>query len=84
MSVTRFLPLDGAVVSTVRLVYRWEEAAMDQKADESGKDATLPRPSFVHIDDVRKEKGIVRLPNPAIATPATAPRQADDGKDLYS
>jgi hypothetical protein len=31
-----------------------------------------------------KEKGIVRLPNPAIKMPATAPRHADDGKDLYS
>jgi hypothetical protein len=31
-----------------------------------------------------KEKGIVRLPNPKFHKPATAPRQADDGKDLYS
>jgi hypothetical protein len=31
-----------------------------------------------------KEKGIVRLPNPPIKKPATAPKQADDGKDLYS
>ena len=29
-------------------------------------------------------KGIVRLPNPAIEKPATAPKQDDDGKDLYS
>jgi hypothetical protein len=31
-----------------------------------------------------KEKGIVRLPNPAFQKPTTAPRQDDDGKDLYS
>lgn len=31
-----------------------------------------------------KEKGIVRLPNPPITKPATAPKRADDGKDLYS
>ena len=31
-----------------------------------------------------KEKGIVRLPNPKFEKPATAPKQADDGKDLYS
>jgi len=31
-----------------------------------------------------KEKGIVRLPNPAFTKPDTAPRQGDDGKDLYS
>jgi hypothetical protein len=31
-----------------------------------------------------KEKGIVRLPNPPIKKPATAPQQAEDGKDLYS
>ena len=29
-------------------------------------------------------KGIVRLPNPPFSKPASAPRQADDGKDLYS
>jgi len=29
-------------------------------------------------------RGIVRLPNPPFTKPATAPRQADDGKDLYS
>jgi len=31
-----------------------------------------------------KSKGIVRLPNPTFTKPATAPAQADDGKDLYS
>lgn len=31
-----------------------------------------------------KEKGIVRLPNPAFKKPDTAPTQRDDGKDLYS
>jgi hypothetical protein len=31
-----------------------------------------------------KEKGIVRLPNPAFTKPDTAPAQADDGKDRYS
>ena len=31
-----------------------------------------------------QEKGIVRLPNPPITKPPTAPKQADDGKDLYS
>jgi hypothetical protein len=31
-----------------------------------------------------KEKGIVRLPNPSFTKPATAPRQSEDGKDLYS
>ena len=31
-----------------------------------------------------KAKGIVRLPNPVFTKPATAPAQADDGKDLYS
>ena len=31
-----------------------------------------------------KEKGIVRLPNPPITKPTTAPRHPDDGKDLYS
>jgi hypothetical protein len=29
-------------------------------------------------------KGIVRLPNPPFRKPDTAPKQADDGKDLYS
>ncbi|MDX2166480.1 MAG: hypothetical protein SF182_05430 [Deltaproteobacteria bacterium] len=29
-------------------------------------------------------KGIERLPNPKFSKPDTAPRQADDGKDLYS
>src|SRR5262245_7094985 len=29
-------------------------------------------------------KGIVRLPNPRFTKPATAPVQAEDGKDLYS
>ena len=31
-----------------------------------------------------QQKGIVRLPNPRIDKPATAPQDADDGKDLYS
>jgi hypothetical protein len=31
-----------------------------------------------------RAKGIVRLPNPPIVKPETAPRHADDGKDLYS
>jgi len=31
-----------------------------------------------------KAKGIVRLPNPKFQKPSAAPRQADDGKDLYS
>ncbi|MEO8602499.1 MAG: hypothetical protein ABI629_07990 [bacterium] len=31
-----------------------------------------------------RAKGIVRLPNPPFTKPATAPKQADDGKDLYS
>lgn len=31
-----------------------------------------------------KAKGIVRLPNPTFQKPSTAPRQAEDGKDLYS
>ena len=31
-----------------------------------------------------KAKGIVRLPNPTFTKPDTAPRQPDDGKDLYS
>jgi len=31
-----------------------------------------------------KSKGIVRLPNPVFTKPATAPAQADDGKDIYS
>ena len=31
-----------------------------------------------------KERGIVRLPNPKFTKPAAAPRQPDDGKDLYS
>jgi hypothetical protein len=31
-----------------------------------------------------ESKGIVRLPNPKFTKPATAPKQADDGKDLYS
>ena len=31
-----------------------------------------------------KEKGIVSLPNPPIQKPASAPPQAEDGKDLYS
>jgi len=31
-----------------------------------------------------KEKGIVRLPNPPFKKPDTAPKQPDDGKDLYS
>jgi hypothetical protein len=31
-----------------------------------------------------KEKGIVRLPNPAFAKPDSAPQQRADGKDLYS
>jgi hypothetical protein len=29
-------------------------------------------------------RGIVRLPNPKFTKPDTAPKQADDGKDLYS
>jgi len=31
-----------------------------------------------------EKKGIVRLPNPKIAKPESAPKQPDDGKDLYS
>ncbi len=31
-----------------------------------------------------KERGIVRLPNPAFRKPDTAPRHPDDGKDRYS
>ena len=31
-----------------------------------------------------QSKGIVRLPNPSFTKPQTAPRHADDGKDLYS
>ena len=31
-----------------------------------------------------KERGIVRLPNPAFRKPDTAPKQPQDGKDLYS
>jgi ChrR Cupin-like domain len=31
-----------------------------------------------------KERGIVRLPNPKFEKPATAPKEGDDGKDLYS
>ena len=31
-----------------------------------------------------EQKGIVRLPNPPITKPASAPPHADDGKDLYS
>jgi hypothetical protein len=31
-----------------------------------------------------RQKGIVRLPNPAFKKPGTAPVQPDDGKDLYS
>jgi hypothetical protein len=31
-----------------------------------------------------REKGVVRLPNPPFTKPASAPRQAADGKDLYS
>ena len=31
-----------------------------------------------------KQKGITRLPNPKFQKPPTAPRQPDDGKDLYS
>ena len=31
-----------------------------------------------------KERGIVRLPNPKFTKPDTAPREPDDGKDLYS
>jgi hypothetical protein len=31
-----------------------------------------------------REKGIVRLPNPPITKPPTAPRQPEDGQDLYS
>lgn len=31
-----------------------------------------------------KAKGIVRLPNPPITKPATAPAHPDDGKDLFS
>lgn len=31
-----------------------------------------------------KQKGIVRLPNPVFTKPDSAPKHADDGKDLYS
>ena len=31
-----------------------------------------------------KERGIVRLPNPPFTKPASAPRESEDGKDLYS
>lgn len=31
-----------------------------------------------------KQKGIVRLPNPSFSKPDSAPKHADDGKDLYS
>jgi len=31
-----------------------------------------------------EQKGITRLPNPRFQKPSTAPRQPDDGKDLYS
>jgi len=31
-----------------------------------------------------KERGIVRLPNPAFAKPDTAPREPEDGEDRYS
>ena len=33
---------------------------------------------------LREKKGIVRLPNPKITKPESAPKQPDDGKDLYS
>ena len=31
-----------------------------------------------------EQKGVVRLPNPRFTKPDTAPKQAEDGKDLYS
>ena len=31
-----------------------------------------------------QQRGIVRLPNPPFTKPVTAPKQPDDGKDLYS
>jgi hypothetical protein len=31
-----------------------------------------------------EQRGVVRLPNPRFTKPNTAPKQADDGKDLYS
>ncbi len=46
-----------------------------------------PRPNPVDKEGyyaLLKEKGIVRLPNPRFAKPASAPQQRGDGKDLYS
>jgi hypothetical protein len=46
-----------------------------------------PRPVPANKDEyyaLLEEKGIVRLPNPKFSKPDTAPRQRDDGKDLYS
>ncbi len=46
-----------------------------------------PRPVPANKEEYHallREKGIVRLPNPKFEKPKTAPRQADDGKDLYS
>lgn len=46
-----------------------------------------PRPVPANKEEyyaLLKAKGIVRLPNPAFRKPSTAPREADDGKDLYS
>jgi len=46
-----------------------------------------PRPVPGNKDEyyaLLRERGIVRLPNPPFTKPDTAPKQRDDGKDLYS
>ena len=46
-----------------------------------------PRPVPANKEEyyaLLKAKGIVRLPNPKFTKPDTAPKQKDDGKDLYS
>jgi ChrR-like protein with cupin domain len=46
-----------------------------------------PRPVPANKEEyyaLLKDKGIVRLPNPPITKPPSAPTHADDGKDLYS